>query len=176
MMARENILIQCIGFIGTALFVASYQCKSNRKLFALQFLSYLFYTLHFLLLGAVTGAASYIINAIRSFCLASSNRFARSRTMCAIICAMQLAALCLTWSGWLSLLPIIANIAATIGGYTHNGQKIRAVGMFVNSPMWIIYDILVGSWAGIVDEAITEAAMIISVVRFGWKNLDETEK
>ena len=77
-----------------------------------------------------------------------------------------------TWSGWISLLPVAANIAATIGGYTHNARKIRIVGMVVNSPLWIIYDIMVGSWAGIFDEIVSECSMLISIVRYGWKNLD----
>ena len=68
-----------------------------------------------------------------------------------------------------------ANIAATIGGYTYNAQKIRIAGMFINSPLWILYDILVGSWAGIVDEIVTEASMILSIYRYGWKNLDTTQ-
>lgn len=69
-------------------------------------------------------------------------------------------------------LPVAANIAATIGGYTHNARKIRIVGMVVNSPLWIIYDIMVGSWAGIFDEIVSECSMLISIVRYGWKNLD----
>ena len=95
--------------------------------------------------------------------------------MCVIICLLQLVTLFFTWSGWWSLLPIIANIAATIGGYTYNARKIRVVGIFINSPLWIIYDILVGSWAGILDEVVTEASMIISIYRYGWKNLDSVE-
>lgn len=81
----------------------------------------------------------------------------------------------LTWEGWISILPVAANIAATIGGYTHNGQKIRIAGIFVNSPLWIIYDIYVGSWAGIADELASEASMLLSIYRYGWKNLDRTE-
>lgn len=172
----KDILIQCIGFVGTALFFISYQCKSNRNLFRVQLLSYLFYTAHFVLLGAWTGAASYVINAFRSFCLGSRNKFLRSRWMCVLICVMQVAALCLTWAGWISILPIAANIAATIGGYTHNARKIRAAGMFINSPLWIVYNVIVGSWAGILDEVLSETSMIVSVVRYGWKNLDKTEE
>lgn len=89
---------------------------------------------------------------------------------------MQVLALFFTNAGWLSLLPVIANIASTIGGYTHNAKKIRIAGMFVNSPLWIIYDILVGSWAGILDEVVSELSMIISIIRYGWKNLDKTEE
>ena len=77
-----------------------------------------------------------------------------------------------TWSGFISLLPIIANIATTIGSYTYNAKKICAVAMFVNSPLWIIYDVIVGSWAGILDEVVTELSIIISIIRFGWNNID----
>ena len=164
--------IQLIGVAGTLLFFLSYQCRSNRNLFRVQLLSYLFYTAHLLLLGALTGGVSYMINTLRSFCLGSRWKFAHSQGMCAIICAMQLAALALTWSGWVSILPVAANIAATLGGYTHNPRKIRIAGMFVNSPLWIVYDLCVGSWAGLLDEAVTEGSMILSIVRFGWKNLD----
>ena len=95
--------------------------------------------------------------------------------MCAIICILQITALCLTWGGWWSILPVAANIAATIGGYTYNARKIRVVGMVINSPLWIVYNIIVGSWAGILDEIVTEASMILSIYRYGWKNLDTTE-
>ena len=45
--------IQLIGVAGTLLFFLSYQCRSNRNLFRVQLLSYLFYTAHLLLLGAL---------------------------------------------------------------------------------------------------------------------------
>ena len=167
--------IQLIGVAGTLLFFLSYQCRSNRNLLRVQLLSYLFYTAHLLLLGALTGGVSYMINTLRSFCLGSRWKFAHSQGMCAIICAMQLAALALTWSGWVSILPVAANIAATLGGYTHNPRKIRIAGMCINSPLWIVYDVCVGSWAGLLDEAVTEGSMILSIVRFGWKDLDREE-
>ena len=106
----KQLGIQMIGLAGTALFFLSYQCRSNRKLFRVQLLSYLCYTAHLLLLGAFTGGLSYILNAVRSLCLAGENRFARSRAMCAILCALQLATLGVTWSGWLSILPVLSLI------------------------------------------------------------------
>ena len=92
--------------------------------------------------------------------------------MCGILCALQAVTLVLTWEAWWSVLPVVANVAATIGGYTCNGRTIRVVGMFVNSPLWIVYKVIVGSWAGIIDEIITEVSMILSICRYGWKNLD----
>ena len=80
-----------------------------------------------------------------------------------------------TGNTWWSILPVAANIATTIGGYTYNGLKLRIVGMFVNSPLWLVYDIVMGSWAGIMDKVVTEVSVIISIVRYGWKNLDSAE-
>lgn len=174
-MTAQEIFVQGIGFCGTILFFLSYQCKTNKNLFRVQLLSYLCYTTHLLMLGALTGGISYILNTARSFCLGSKSDFLKSKTMCWIICALQVITLIFTWGGWYSILPVAANIASTLGGYTYNGQKIRATGMFINSPLWIIYDIIIGSWVGVLDELVTEASMIISIIRYGWKNLDRVE-
>ena len=169
------IFIQAIGVVGTILFFLSYQCKSNKNLFRVQFVSYLCYTVHLLMLGATTGGISYILNTVRSFCLGSKKAFLKGKKMCCIICMLQMVALFLTWEGWWSALPVAANIAATIGGYTYNARKIRVVGIFINSPLWIVYDVIVGSWAGILDEIVTESSMLLSIYRYGWKNLDTVE-
>ena len=175
-MTPQNLIIQAVGLLGTLLFFCSFQCRTNRSLFRVQFLSYLLYTAHLQLLGAVTGGVSYLINTLRSLCLGSKWRFARTKTMCALLCLLQLAALALTWAGWISILPVAANIAATIGGYTHNPRKIRLTAMLINSPLWIVYDVIVGSWAGILDEVVTEASILLSILRFGWKSLDRVEE
>ena len=174
-MTLQHLFVQAIGILGTGLFFLSFQCKKNKNLFRVQFLSYLCYTTHLLMLGAVTGGISYILNTVRSFCLGSKHAFLKSKAMCCLICALQVVTLFFTWDGWWSILPVAANIASTIGGYTHNPRKIRIAGMFINSPLWIIYDIIVGSWAGILDEVISEASMIISICRYGWKKLDTVE-
>ena len=49
------------------------------------------------------------------------------------------------------------------------------VGILINSPLWIVYDIVVGSWAGILDEIVSELSMIISIIRYGWKNMELSE-
>lgn len=172
----DFIVIQLVGFIGTGLFFLSFQCRENKNLFRIQLFSYLFYTAHLLLLGATTGGFSYVINCIRSFCLQSKWKFAKSKGMCAVLCGLQLAAMGFTWCGWISLLPVMANIASTVAGYTKNPGKVRVAGIFINSPLWVIYNIIVGSWAGILDEVISEISMIISVWRFGWKELDKVEE
>ena len=51
-----DMLIQGIGLIAFALFLLSYQVRSNRGLFAMQTLGNLLFALQFFLLGGVGGA------------------------------------------------------------------------------------------------------------------------
>ena len=95
-MSGKSIFIQAIGLFGTVLFLMSYQCKNNRTLFRVQFVSYLCYTTHLLMLGAITGGISYVLNTVRSFCLGSRSRFLKGKIMCAALCVMQVAALIFT--------------------------------------------------------------------------------
>ena len=69
-------------------FFFSYQCKNNKKLYRMQLVSYICYTMHLLLLGAITGGSSYMLNLVRSFCLSSDNEFLKSRKTCCILCAL----------------------------------------------------------------------------------------
>lgn len=47
------MMIQVIGFLGTIIFFLPYQCKSNKNLFRVQFISYFLYTIHLLMLGVI---------------------------------------------------------------------------------------------------------------------------
>ena len=48
--------------------------------------------------------------------------------------------------------------------------------MLINSPLWIVYNICVGSWAGILDEVVSEVSTAISIIHYVWKNLDNIQE
>lgn len=173
-MDAEFLFTQFLGLLGAALYFLSYQCRDNRKLYVMQFFLYLLYHALFNI-GSNDRGISYLLNLARSLFLASKWKFARSNKMCIILCFLQIVVAAVTWAGWISLLPICANLATTIGGYTHNAQKIRIATMFVNSPLWIVYNIIIGSWAGVLDEVASEISAMISIYRYGWKNLGEIQ-
>ena len=98
-MDLKFLLAQILAIAGAVLYFLSYQCRDNRKLYIMQFFSYLVYTVHFLILGAMTGGLSYILNIARSLFLASKWQAARSKKMCFFLCAMHIIVLITTWSG-----------------------------------------------------------------------------
>ena len=167
-------MVQAIGILGVALFIISYQIRSNRALFLCQLMGCIVFCVQFFLMGAYTGAISLIVNIARNLLLIKSNdwKWAKSQvTLAAIILLLLVMTIC-TWAGWMSILPFVSVAVTSIGYWTQNAQKIRLSQLF-GSPCTLLYDILVHTWGGAVCEAITILSIIISIVRFGWRNLGE---
>lgn len=168
----NEYMIQGIGFLGVALFIISYQIRSNRALFLCQLMGCIVFCIQFFLMGAYTGAISLIINIARNLLLLKSNdwKWAKSQVTLAVIIVLLLVMTIYTWAGWISVLPFASVAVTSIGYWTQNAQKIRLSQLF-GSPCTLLYDILVHSWGGAVNEAIAILSIIISIIRFGWGNL-----
>ena len=81
-----RVAAQLIGFVGTALLIASYQCRKSKDLFLLQMGSNVMYIIQFIMLGALSGSVSIFLGLTRNFILYShTHRWAQ-------------------WKGWLPLI------------------------------------------------------------------------
>lgn len=169
-------MIQAIGFVGVAFFIASYQIKSNKALFMCQMIGCIIFCIQFFLMGAYTGAVSLIINIIRNLLLVKAKewKWVSSKWTMLVIIAMLAAMTIYTWDGLISLLPFISVAVTTVGYWTNNAQKIR-LSQFIGSPCTLVYDILIRSWGGVLSESITLISIIVSVIRFGWKNMGKPD-
>ena len=168
----SELAIQAIGFVGVAFFIASYQIKSNKALFMCQMIGCIIFCVQFFILGAYTGAISLIINIIRNLLLVKRKdwKWVDRRSTMLVILALLAAMTIYTWDGAISLLPFISVAVTTIGYWSNNAQKIR-LSQFFGSPCTLLYDVLIRSWGGVLSETITLVSIIISVIRFGWKNM-----
>ena len=72
-------------------------------------------------------------------------------------------------------MPFVALVGSTIGYWTNNAQKIRLSNLVCASPAWVIYDIFVGSIGGVLSESIAIISILVSVYRYGWKNMGDPE-
>ena len=172
----SELAIQAIGFVGVAFFIASYQIKSNRALFACQLTGCIIFCIQFFIMGAYTGALSLIINIIRNVLLLKARDWpwVKSKITLAVIIALLAGITGYTWAGWMSLLPFVSVAVTSIGYWTNNAQKIR-LSQFIGAPCTLVYDILIRSWGGVLSESITLMSIIISVVRFGWKEMGKED-
>ena len=168
----SEMAVQAIGFVGVAFFIASYQIKSNKTLCLCQMIGCIIFCVQFFIMGEYTGAVSLIINIIRNLLLVKRAEWKwvdRRSTMLAIL-ALLAAMTIYTWNGIISLLPFVMVAVTTIGYWSNNAQKIR-LSQFIGSPCVLLYDVLIRSWGGVLNETITLVSIIISVIRFGWNNM-----
>ena len=169
----NEFAVQMIGFAGVAFFIVSYQIRSNRLLFLCQLMGCLIFCAQFIIMGAYTGALSLTVSIARNALLLKADdwKWVKSKATLSAILALLLAITVSTWAGWVSLLPFAAVSAASIGYWSNNARKIRLSQLLVGSPCTLIYDLMVGSWGGVMSEAITLISILVSIVRFGWRNL-----
>lgn len=172
----SELAVQAIGFAGVAFFIASYQIKSNKALFLCQMIGCAIFCVQFFIMGAYTGALSLIINIIRNLLLIKIKdwKWVGSKVTMFAILAVSVGVTAYTWDGWISLLPFILVAATTVGYWSNNARKIR-LSQFVGSPCVLLYDILIHSWGGVLNETITLTSIIISVIRFGWKEMADPD-
>ena len=172
-----DIFVQAIGFAGVLFFIISFQIKSNKKLFVMQLLGSAMFCLQFFLMGAYSGMVSLLAIIARNALLTKLRDWpwvAQKKTMIAflVICVGCVA---LTWQGPLSLLPLWAMAGTTAAYWTDNAQKIRLGILVFDVPGWLIYDLIIGSWGGVLNELITLASVIISIRRYGWKAMNDPD-
>ena len=172
----SELVIQAIGFVGVAFFIASYQIQSNKALFLCEMIGCIIFCVQFFILGAYTGAISLIINIIRNLLLVKRAdwKWVDRKSTMLVILALLTAMTIYTWDGVISLLQFIMVAVTTIGYWSNNAQKIR-LSQFIGSPCVLLYDILIRSWGGVLNETITLLSIIVSVIRFGWKNMGKPD-
>ncbi|MBE6877238.1 MAG: YgjV family protein [Ruminococcus sp.] len=173
-MTISPIIVQGIGFIAVAAFILSYQIKSNRWLFLLQLIGSALFCLQFFLLDAFSGCLSLAVNILRNALMMKYNewKWVRWKGCPFVIAVLFLGILFLTWNGAVSLLAFIASVSSTFVYWSNSPRNIRLINLVCASPCWLIYDIIVHSWGGLLSEAITLISILISIFRFGWKGLE----
>ena len=173
----NNYCLQSIGFLGVLLFILSYQAKSNRALYVLQALGSGSFCLQFFLMGQFSGSYSLLVIVLRNVMMMHYQQWpwVRWKGWPAVFSALCVVILIVTWTGPLSLLPFLALLVSNLLYLTNNAQKIRLANLVCACPCWLVYDVLIHSWGGVLNEAITLTSIIVSIYRYGWKALGNNQ-
>ena len=168
-MSISQIIIQIIGFAALAAFIASYQIKSIKWLYAMQLAGSALFCLQFILLGAFSGCIGLVVNIIRNAMLIYyvQCKWIRWRGWPVIISIVSALLFIITWHGLPSILPLIAAVTSTFAYWSNNPFIIRITNLTCASPCWLVYDIIYFSLGGIISESLSMVSIIVSFVRFG---------
>jgi hypothetical protein len=164
------IFIQIIGLLGLLFVIISFQKDKKSFTLGVLLLAALFFTTHFLLLGAWTGAAMNGISAVRAyvFNLRDRKTWLNNRiTMYLFILFFWIAGL-LTWQGYVSLLPVIGMTLECLSLWSKKTRHMRWL-FLACTPFWLVYNYMVDSYAGIATEIFIISSLLVAIIRFDIK-------
>ena len=170
-----HLIANGFGVLSTLCFIASFQVKSNKGLYVIQSVANVFYGIQFYLLGAYGGLFNMGMQIVRNLLLCKIDdwKWLNWKGMTPLLCVPSLIYMIATWSGPLDILPFIAMTVGTLGYWTNSAKKLRLAELFCVSPAWMTYDLIEGAYGGVLNELVILASIVFSIIRFGWKGLDD---
>ena len=161
------LIAQILGFIGAGLLIFSFQMKSPRMLILMQIGGTLCFTLHFALIGAVSGAAMNAAGAVRAILIylkGKNYKFASHPIVLIFIMAMFLGCGIVFYESVMTILITVAMLTTSVGLWINTSNSIR-YSMFVGSPLWIIHNAHAHSWSGVLTEVFNLTSIFIYYIR-----------
>lgn len=156
---------QIIGFIALILGVASYQFKLRTKILLTQGAANFLWAIHFYLIGAFTGSALNFVALGRNYTFVKYRNKFPGPILPSLFIVIFVAAVIFSWQGYLSLLPLGGMILGTLAFWHKNPTIIRLLSLFC-SPMWFVYNLLSGSYPGIIIEMFIFSSILIAIIRY----------
>ena len=157
---------QILGFVYAIFLILSSFGKTTKQILFLQTISFLFKTLHYYLLGGISGFLTSLISMIRNiiFYKIKTNKL---WTIFFIIIYIIIGII--TLKSFYTLLPVLATITYTLI-INYNNPKYLRYGMFITSLTWLIYNIYIISYSGIIIQIIMLISNVIAIIKLDKKH------
>lgn len=148
--------------------VTIYQTNTRKAILLLSMTASLLWTAHFFLLGAITGSAMNLLGATRAYSFLKVEPTRRNRWVMWSFAGLLVVATALTWQGPLSLLPLAGSLFGVVGDWQKRPKMIRRLN-FGSSPPWLVYNVVSGSYPGVVVEVLRMTSNLVGQYRFDFR-------
>ena len=174
-MTKLEILAQAIGIFAMGLNIISFQFKKQKALIFVQLLVSALFSVNMLLLGGIMGAILNIINVIRAIVFYFKDKLrSDSPAWLVAFVTLYVSAYILNFAVFakaptlfdyiIELLPVIGTIALTVGFGLRDSAQTRKCAL-INSPSWLVYNLFIGTWGGIICEVLTTISIMLAMFR-----------
>ncbi len=172
-----NIVIQLIGLIAMVAWVSSIQLNKKDKILELQIIASLFYAVHYGLLDAMSAVGVTIVSIIRLTTIYIIEKKGKTVPVYVLLIfmAMLVGVGVITYTGPISVLPIIITMIYTYCTWQKNTKVIR-IGFFCAGWMWILYNFTVGAYVLMIGNALEVISSTVSFFRFDKNKKDVDDK
>lgn len=163
-----ELFAQIVGYAAMATVCCSFQVKNPRGTLWVMAVATGLFSVHFGLLGAVTGSILNALNVLRNLAILCTD----SRKLSGRIAMHVLSLAYLTAPFGFLLLPgvevgvpdFVLGVIMTVASYLFWSQRagvIRVVHFFAVSPGWMVYNILAGSIPGVITETLNMLSVLV---------------
>ena len=165
-----ELTAQILGYMGVVCATLIYLQKTHKNLVFMKFLSDIFWTAHYFLIGAYTGGIIAIISICRSIVFMNNEKaWAKSKWWLYTFLGISVLAAAFTWAGPKSLLASAASRTAIIS-YWQPSPKVSRLLAFPISVFMGSYGALNGSVPVIVNETLSITSSVVGIVRYDLKS------
>ncbi len=168
-----KIFAQILGIGAMFCLFLLYQQKSRKRMLVAKLGADLFWSSHYLCLGGTAGMIPNVVGIFREliFMHRKEKKWASLIIWPIIFIIVNWIWGILSFDSWFNLLPLTASTFVTVSLWIDNPRLTRIISIPV-SIAFLIYDIYVGSYVGIVNESIGICSIIISLIK-GEKKMKE---
>jgi hypothetical protein len=158
------ILSQILIVIAICFDLISFQLKERDKILGCLLVSCTLIGMHFALLEQWTATGL----ALLAICRFSISMHTTSKKTMWLFIAMSVAVSTVTYDGWLSILTCCGSIFGTVGSFSQNDKQLRRF-MFIGTSLWLLNNVVIGSPAAVIMEALFITSNIVGYYRFYMK-------
>ena len=167
-----NLTGQIFGIAGFILMALSYQAKSNKKLFILQALSGLSFSINFFCIFDLSSALFNVANVARGFIFSKSKKRIWELTVVELLYTLCFAfSITRIWGARLdvalSVLTFSSLVVMSVVMWCANPKHIRYTQLFFSSPAWLTNNIFHFTLGGILCEVLAMVSVVVSFIRYG---------
>lgn len=169
------VLAQIIGLAAVALYLLSFQLKKRGQILFATCLSYIFYVLQYLMLGAYAGAVMDVLSAGSSLLASQKNKekFQRYAKVAAVGSCLAIAVagliIAILRKDPAELLPIGGALLQAGGLWFNKEQTIRWFGL-AGAPFWLAYNFVSQAYGAALGAALTIVSTVVALMRYRRKD------
>lgn len=164
-MEFKNIAVWVFGIGAMLSLFLVYQQKSRKNLIICKLCADICWVFHYICLGAYGGAVPNLVGIFRElvFVNREKQKWANLPFWPFVFIIANLSLGMLTFSRAVNIIPVTASVFVTLSLWCKNPRLTKLISAPV-SAAFLVYDVLVASWIGVINESISIFSIIIYMV------------
>ena len=163
---KLNLIAQIFGIGAMAALFSLYQQTERKRLVGAKLIADICWVLHYLCLGALGGMIPNFVGIFRELVFINSDdkKWAKSFCWPVLFIAINWCLAIRTFSSPINILPITASTFVTISLWCKKPRLTKIISLPV-SATFMVYDLFVGSYVGIINESLAIISIIIYFIK-----------